>query len=171
MLSTLATAALFLLLARFGLGDLMRYMPYPVVGGFLAGVGWLLVQGSFSITVGVSLSWSELPRLLEAEKLLRLAPAATLTLGLLAALKRWNNVFILPGALLLALAGFGLYLSSADSPSEAGAARAPARTAREAMPGLFPSHWGDPLDALMPESPACTIRWSRPSPSCHRPAA
>lgn len=162
-LSTLATAALFLLLARFGLGDLMRYMPYPVVGGFLAGVGWLLVQGSFSITVGVSLSWSELPRLLEAEKLLRLAPAAALTLGLLAALKRWNNVFILPGALLLALAGFGLYLFlSGQSLAEAGAAG----LLLGGMPGeamLWPVFRLADLgqirwDALMPEIPQlCTI--------------
>jgi undecaprenyl-diphosphatase len=35
-----------------------------VVGGFLVGIGWLLVQGSYSIMTGASLTWVELPLLL-----------------------------------------------------------------------------------------------------------
>ncbi len=110
VLSTLATGVLFLAMARFGLGSLMRYMPYPVVVGFLAGIGWLLVQGSFSIVLGISLNWSTLPQLLTAEKALRFAPAAGLMLVLFIALKRWKSVFILPATLLLAIGGFALYL-------------------------------------------------------------
>jgi len=108
-LSTVATGCLFLALGRFQLGDLMRYMPFPVVGGFMAGIGWLLVQGSFSIVTGTSLSLADLPQLLDGGTL-RMLPAVALTVGLLMALKRWSSVFILPGALLLALAGFFLYL-------------------------------------------------------------
>lgn len=40
-LTTLATGLTFLLLGYFRLGALVRYLPYPVVGGFLAGTGWL----------------------------------------------------------------------------------------------------------------------------------
>jgi SulP family sulfate permease len=109
-LSTVATGALFLILGRFRLGNLMRYMPYPVVGGFMAGIGWLLVQGGVSIVSGASLSIQGLPELLTVERLLRLLPAVVMTLVLLGALKRWSSVFILPGVLLLCLCGFGLYL-------------------------------------------------------------
>lgn len=109
-LSTLGTGVLFLIMARFNLGSLMRYMPYPVVGGFLAGIGWLLVQGSFGIMANTSLTWDNIPELLSAAKLTLWLPGAALTLALLVALRRWGHVFILPGVLLLALAVFALYL-------------------------------------------------------------
>lgn len=112
VLSTLASGVVFLLMGRFGLGKLMRYMPYPVVGGFLAGIGWLLVQGSFSIMAGASLSFAELPQLLSAEKLLLAAPGVALTGVLLYAMQRWNSAFILPGALLAALGAFAAYLAA-----------------------------------------------------------
>lgn len=112
VLSTLATGALFLVLGRFRLGNLMRYMPYPVVGGFMAGIGWLLVQGSVSITTGVSLSLAGLPLLFTADKLLLLLPAVLLTAVLLVGLMRWGNAFVLPGALALALGAFALYLTA-----------------------------------------------------------
>ena len=110
VVSTVASGFLFLILGHFRLGNLVRYMPYPVVGGFMAGIGWLLIQGSFSIVVGVPLSLSELPQLQSLEKILRMAPAVLLTAALLFALKRWSSVFILPGALALALGAFALYL-------------------------------------------------------------
>jgi sulfate permease, SulP family len=111
-LSTLASGLLFLAMGRFGLGNLMRYMPYPVVGGFLAGIGWLLVQGSVSILAGVSLTLGDLPLLLTADRALRILPGAALTLTLIVAMKRWSSVFILPGVLALALGAFALYLAS-----------------------------------------------------------
>ena len=112
VLSTLISGVVFLLMGRFGLGKLMRYMPYPVVGGFLAGIGWLLVQGSFAIMTGASLSFAELPQLLTADKLQLAAPGIALTLVLLFAMQRWNSPFILPGALLAALAAFAAYLAT-----------------------------------------------------------
>lgn len=109
-LSTLATGVMFLLLGRLRLGNLMRYMPYPVVGGFLAGVGWLLVRGSFSIMAGVPLGFAGLPELLHTEKILRWLPGVALALALLLAMRRWKRAFILPGTLAVAMGGFVLYL-------------------------------------------------------------
>ncbi len=109
-LSTLATAALFLALGRFRLGNLLRYIPYPVVGGFLAGVGWLLIQGSFSIMSGVSLAPSGLPALFTPEKAMLWVPGLALGLFMTVALRRWSSVFVLPGILLGSLAAFFLYL-------------------------------------------------------------
>ena len=39
---TVLCGILFLVIGRFRLGGLIRFVPYPVVGGFLAGTGWLL---------------------------------------------------------------------------------------------------------------------------------
>ena len=38
---------------RFRLGNLVRFVPYPVVGGFLAGTGWLLFKGGIYVASGV----------------------------------------------------------------------------------------------------------------------
>ena len=43
---TLATGLTFALLGVFKLGNLVRYVPYPVVGGFLGGTGWLLFKAA-----------------------------------------------------------------------------------------------------------------------------
>ena len=39
-LSTVLTGICFLLLGYFKLGNLVRFIPYPVLGGFLAATGW-----------------------------------------------------------------------------------------------------------------------------------
>lgn len=111
-LSSAATGLMFLAMGRFGLGNLMRYVPYPVVGGFMAGIGWLLVQGGVSIVIGASLTLHDLPMLLTEDRLLRLLPAVLLTAGLLFALNKWNSVFVLPGALAAAVALFFAYLAA-----------------------------------------------------------
>lgn len=50
--STLATGALFWLFGRFRFGALVRFLPYPVIAGFLAGSGFLLIQGGLLILSG-----------------------------------------------------------------------------------------------------------------------
>lgn len=51
--TSVMTGALFLLLGLFRLGGLARYLPYPVMGGFLAGTGWLLARGGLDVMAGV----------------------------------------------------------------------------------------------------------------------
>jgi len=39
----------------------VRYIPYPVMGGFLAATGWLLFKGGLQVSTDVvscSISWS-----------------------------------------------------------------------------------------------------------------
>jgi SulP family sulfate permease len=40
-------------LGRFRLDNLIRFVPYPVAGGLLAGAGWLLVKGGVAFASGV----------------------------------------------------------------------------------------------------------------------
>ena len=42
----------FLVLGTFKLGNVVRFIPYPVVGGFLAGTGWLLLKGGIGVAAG-----------------------------------------------------------------------------------------------------------------------
>lgn len=50
---TLLTSLLLIVLGFFKLGGLARFLPYPVIGGFLAGSGWLLVQGGVAMMADV----------------------------------------------------------------------------------------------------------------------
>ena len=53
--STLAMGLVYLLIRWFRLGKLVRFMPHPVMGGFLAGTGWLLVVGGIGVATDVPL--------------------------------------------------------------------------------------------------------------------
>jgi SulP family sulfate permease len=47
--TALATGLVFLLMGYFGLGEIARFMPFPVIGGLLAGTGYLIVVGGLGI--------------------------------------------------------------------------------------------------------------------------
>lgn len=53
-LSTALTGVAFVLLGYFKLGNLVRFIPYPVMGGFLAATGWLLFKGGMQVSTDVS---------------------------------------------------------------------------------------------------------------------
>ncbi|HVR80002.1 MAG TPA: cyclic nucleotide-binding domain-containing protein [Acidimicrobiia bacterium] len=47
--TSLATGLVFLLMGYFGLGEIARFVPFPVIGGLLAGTGYLILAGSIGI--------------------------------------------------------------------------------------------------------------------------
>ena len=110
MLTTFLTGLLFLLLGRFKLGGLVRYLPYPVFGGFLAGTGWLLVQGGLGMLIDVSLPLAQLPTLFQPATLLMWAPGFLFAGLLIIMMRRHSHFLILPGALLAAIGLFYLIL-------------------------------------------------------------
>ena len=89
---------LFLLgMGYFNLGGLVRFLPYPVVGGFLAGTGWLLVTGSITMMTGTASSLSNLSTLIQKEALWLWLPGLALAIILLVLLNRFNHQLLLPG--------------------------------------------------------------------------
>ena len=121
-LTSLATGAFFLVLGRFKLGNLMRFLPYPVVGGFLAGTGWLLVQGAFGVMAGVPLGWSQLPYLFQSSVLILWLPGSIFAIVLLVLLRRYSHPLITPATLLVAIGLFyGLLALTHTSVAEASA--------------------------------------------------
>ena len=102
-LSTVVTAACFLLIGEFRLANLFRFMPYPVVSGFLAGLGWFMVTGSFSVMTGISPNWETLPRLLDFDMIWRWAPGVLYAFGLFFIMRRWSHFLILPASAVLAI--------------------------------------------------------------------
>ena len=53
VISAAITGVSLFVLGRLRLGGLARFLPYPVIGGFLAGTGWLLVVGALGLMTGV----------------------------------------------------------------------------------------------------------------------
>jgi len=62
-LSAVLTGAFVLVLGLIGGGRMIRFLPYSVLGGFLAGTGYLIVTGAFKVLTGHALVWSQLTAL------------------------------------------------------------------------------------------------------------
>jgi SulP family sulfate permease len=103
--SALFTGGLLLALGRFRLGSVIRFIPYPVAGGFLAGTGWLITEGGLEVTLGKALNLHQLPLFLQLDPLLHWLPAALFALLLLVVRRRSAHYLIMP---LLLVAGMVL---------------------------------------------------------------
>ena len=72
---TLLTGVAFLALGSFKRGNVVRFVPYPVVGGFLAGTGWLLLKGGIGVAAGSLVYISSIGELTTSFFLVRWVPA------------------------------------------------------------------------------------------------
>ncbi len=52
--TSVATGVLLVLMGRFRLGEVARFVPFPVIGGLLAGTGYLILVGSIGILGGLT---------------------------------------------------------------------------------------------------------------------
>ncbi len=66
-LAGLLTGVAFWLIGRFHLGQVVRFVPYPVIAGFLAASGWLLITGALTLALGKPLTWTTLQSLASAD--------------------------------------------------------------------------------------------------------
>lgn len=98
-LTAMATGALFLTLGLLRLGKIVRFIPYPVVGGFLAGTGWLLVKGALSFLTGVDVTLDTLDVLIAPGAFIQWLPALCFGVVLTALLRRYHHFLMLPGLL------------------------------------------------------------------------
>ncbi len=116
--SAVATGAVFLLLGWLELGGLVRYVPYPVIGGFLAATGWLLVQGAFGAITGTSLTLDNLPTLLDRGALVQWLPATALAGVLVLVSRRARSPVAIPLTIGLGMIAFYLALAATGTSLE-----------------------------------------------------
>jgi len=114
-LTSVITGALLYVVGHYQLGNLSRFIPYPVVGGFLAGSGWLLAVGSIRAMTGESLSLAGLGRLFENGQLMKWLPGVLLGLVLFMTLRRFRRPILVPGVLVGAVAMFYCILLASGS--------------------------------------------------------
>jgi SulP family sulfate permease len=105
LLVTVSCGVVFYVLGRFRAGNLVRFVPYPVVGGFLAGTGWLLFKGGIFVASGVELHFRTAELLVRPVTLRYWAPALAFGAILLVAVRLVKKPMVIPIAI-----GIGLVL-------------------------------------------------------------
>ncbi|MFZ3308280.1 MAG: SulP family inorganic anion transporter [Xanthobacteraceae bacterium] len=104
----LATALTGLLLCVLGFthaGRAIRFVPYPVIGGFLGATGWLLITGAIQVVTGLRPALDNFPAFADIAVVTKIAPGILVALMLYALLRRYSkSPFVLPAVLLTALA-------------------------------------------------------------------
>ena len=91
----------------------LQFLPYPVVGGFLAGTGYLLLAGAFRVVTGEPLSWDTLALAKHVSWLVWTPAALVCALATLLS-HTWKHAAALPITLALGVALFYLLLVAAD---------------------------------------------------------
>ncbi|MBE9140526.1 SLC26A/SulP transporter family protein [Nodosilinea sp. LEGE 07088] len=117
-LSAMLTGALLLALGLLRQGERIRFVPYPVIGGFMAGTGWLLTKGFFQVSTDTPLTWATLPELGQPTMLARWLPGLGFAIALLLATRLWKQFWVMPLTLLVCAASFFAVLSLANVPLE-----------------------------------------------------
>lgn len=109
VLVALTTAVSGIMAWTFGalrLGFLARFIPYPVIGGFLAATGYLLVMSAISMGVGTRIDIWRLAPLLSPNALMLWLPWLAIGAAMALASHWMKSEFLLPAVLLIALAAF-----------------------------------------------------------------
>ena len=112
-LTSLFTGIFIFFLGFFKVGELIRFIPYPVIGGFLAGEGWLLMQGAIQVMTNIVPKFSTVAELIQPQPLSQCLMGVTLAVILLIISFRFTHVLAIPITLIGAIGLFflGLFLT------------------------------------------------------------
>ncbi|MBI5930586.1 MAG: SLC26A/SulP transporter family protein [Chloroflexi bacterium] len=94
-ITTIATGGFMLLSSQFHLSGIVRALPYPVVGGLLAGTGWLLALGGFDLAT----NGAALKEYVHSDVIWHWLPALIFAIILLGGLRRYHHFLLMPGLL------------------------------------------------------------------------
>src|SRR5262245_19841774 len=120
IVTTLLTGIVFLVIGASRMGNLMRFVPYPVVGGFLAGTGWLLAQGGIGVSTEIPLTLRTLDNLASADALERWLPALVFAIALVVATRLKSGPLVIPIGLAIGVGVFAIWMvASGTTISEA----------------------------------------------------
>ena len=124
VLSTASFGLVLLLLGVLKLGKYTQLIPYPVIGGFLAGVGMLVLSATIRFLSGITPTMDSLHQFLSWQMTLRWLPSLIAASFLYWGMNRIRNVLFLPIGLISILILFytvaGTLSFSLDSLRESG---------------------------------------------------
>lgn len=147
---TILIASLLISVVLFGLGwaklgGLARYVPYPVMGGFFAGLGFLLLKGGILVTLGSLVSPDHFASFLTTDVALHLAPALLFAVLLYLLDQRIKHWSLMPAYLLATVIIFYAVLFSVGSSVETAALNQWLPTISVAESSFFPVIKADQL--------------------------
>ena len=144
IISAVALGVCCLLIGRFRLANLLRFIPYPVAGGFVAGIGGAVCLAAMSL-MNANLDWRMPSTLLEPTALWTWLPGFVYGAALYGAMKYWKNPLVLPASIVLGIGAYHLALSSLGFSGEEARAVGLLLTST-AQGSLWPALW--PADFL-----------------------
>src|SRR5262245_19870485 len=107
ILMALSSTLVGLLLCGLGLGRAgraIRFVPYPVLGGFLGATGWLMVSGATQVITDLRLAVANIHELFSPISFSKLTAGAAIAVSLYFGLRRFRTPLVLPGVILAGVA-------------------------------------------------------------------
>jgi sulfate permease, SulP family len=105
---TVLCGVTFLALGAFRSGNLLRFVPVPVVGGFIAGVGWLLLKSGLFVASDEPAYFTPLADLLHGDLVKLWLPAVAFGVILLVATRLVKSPLVIPVVLAIGLVLFAI---------------------------------------------------------------
>jgi SulP family sulfate permease len=112
LLTSILSAAAFYAVAKANLADLVRYIPFAVMAGFLASTGWLMSSGALNIIAGTPLTLAGAENLLNDPLRPELGMGLLVAGALFALAPRISGALLIPAVMLVATLGVNIYLAS-----------------------------------------------------------
>jgi sulfate permease, SulP family len=103
-LATAVTGVVLCLLGIFNAGRAIRFVPFPVIGGFLGATGWLMVVGAVKVITNQQPTLANLDTFISGPIVSKVGAAVVFALALQLLMQYWRNALALPIALLAATA-------------------------------------------------------------------
>jgi len=116
MATSITTGLVFFLVGHFKLSNMARFVPYPVVAGFMAGIGLLILFQSLGSLAKISLTWDTLPQLFTMNAVLHWTPGLAFALFMMFGKKVIRTDFFPLIAIGLAISIFLAILSLTNTP-------------------------------------------------------
>jgi len=101
-LTTALTGLLLCVLGFTHAGRAIRFVPYPVIGGFLGATGWLLITGAVQVVTDQRPTLANIAAFGDTAVAAKIALGAIVAIVLWGLLRRSKSPFVLPGVLLAA---------------------------------------------------------------------
>jgi SulP family sulfate permease len=105
---TVLTGLTFLVIGVRRLGNIVRFVPYPVMGGFLAGTGWLLFKGGIGVASSILPYWRDIDDLTYGPVVRRWVPALVFGIVLFLVVRIVDRPLVLPAVIGVGLVLFAL---------------------------------------------------------------
>ncbi|MCY0147035.1 SulP family inorganic anion transporter [Hoeflea sp. G2-23] len=118
LVTTLVVGAFMFTVGLAKMGTLARYIPFPVMGGFFAGLGYLLTKGGITVAAGPLVEAGNFASFLTPDVMMHLLPAIIFGAVLFAIEQRISHWLLVPTFLAAAIGLFYLVLWAGGSSIE-----------------------------------------------------